>query len=74
MSINKNPKVDIKRRYLRDCETGTKLSLVIIIMAFLYLPNIEKSILIFEQAQELVDVEDIINMSAIAVVEATNNI
>ena len=74
MSINKNPKVDIKRRYLRDCETGTILSLVIIIMAFLYLPNIEKSILIFEQAQELVDVEDIINMSAIAVVEATNNI
>lgn len=60
MSIIKNPKVDIKRKYLRHCETGIILSLLIVISAFLYFPNIESYEQIIEQAQELVDVEDVV--------------
>lgn len=60
MSIIKNPKVDNKRKYLRHCETGIILSLAIVITAFLYFPNIERSEIMIEQAQELVDVEDVV--------------
>ena len=60
MSINKNPKVDNKRKYLRHFESGLILSLIIIILMFIYFPNIERSEIILEQAQELVDIEDVV--------------
>lgn len=60
MSINKNPKVDNKRKYLRHFETGQIVSLLVIIMLFIYFPNIERSEIIIEEAQELVDVEDVV--------------
>jgi len=60
MLKNKNPKVDLKRKYLRYCETGIILALLIVIMAFLHFPRIERSEIIMEQAQELVDVEDVV--------------
>lgn len=60
MSINKNPKVDIRRKYLRHCETGVIISLVIVIAIFMYFPNIERSGINIEHAQELVDIEDVL--------------
>jgi len=59
MLVTKNPKVDIKRKYLRYRETGIIFSLIIVIAAFIYFPNIEISKQLVEQVQELVDVEDV---------------
>lgn len=60
MSIKKNPKIDIKRKYLRYCETGLILSLLTVILLFLYIPHIEISEIILEKAQELINIEDVI--------------
>ena len=60
MSLKKNQKVNLRRKYQRYCETGIIMSLAIVIMAFIYFPHIEKSDMILEQAQEIVDVEDVL--------------
>jgi protein TonB len=60
MKIEKNPKVDLKRKYLRHCEVGTILSLLIIIFMFVYFPNIQNFDINLEEVQELVDVEDVV--------------
>ncbi|MCW8848742.1 MAG: energy transducer TonB [Melioribacteraceae bacterium] len=60
MSINKNKKVNLRRKFQRHCETGLIISLVVVIMAFLYFPHIERSEVVMEELQELVDVEDVV--------------
>jgi protein TonB len=59
MSIEKNPKVNIKIKYLRHFELGLILSLIITILMFVYFPNVSVSKQLQEQMQELVDVEDV---------------
>ena len=60
MSLKKNPKVDLKRKYLRYCETGLIFSLLTVILLFWYIPHIEISERVLEKAQELVNVEDVV--------------
>ena len=60
MAIYKNPKVDIKRKYLRYFEVSLILSLIIVIVGFLYFPNIESHEIQAMEMQELVDVEDVV--------------
>ncbi|MCB9259938.1 MAG: energy transducer TonB [Ignavibacteriales bacterium] len=59
MALNKNPKIDIKRKYTKCCEIGLILALIITIAAFLYFPEIKRAELIIPESQELVDIEDV---------------
>lgn len=59
MSINKNPKIDMKCKYMKHCEIGTICSLVLIIIFFLYFPHITKSAIDISETQELVEMEDV---------------
>lgn len=56
----KNPKVDLKRKFSKHFEFGTILSLILIIEIFLHFPKIARTDITIEDAQELVDVEDVI--------------
>ena len=60
MSIKKNHKVNLRRKYQRYCETGIIMSLSMVISTFLYFPHIERSEAAIEELQELVDVEDVV--------------
>lgn len=60
MSIEKNNKVNLRRKYQRHCETGIIISLAVLLMAFLYFPSINKSNMTLEQPQEIVNVEDVL--------------
>ncbi len=60
MSLKKNPKVDLKRKYLRYCQTGLIFSLLTLILLFRYFPQIEKSERVLTKVQELVNVEDVV--------------
>lgn len=60
MRGKKNPKVDLKRKFSKHLELGTVLSLILIIELFLHFPRIAHSDINIEDAQELVDVEDVI--------------
>ena len=60
MSIKKNPKIDIKRKYLRYCEIGMIFSLLTIILLFRNFLHIESSKIVLENPQELVNVEDVV--------------
>ena len=59
MIINKNPKVDLKRKYASRFEMGFIFSLSVVILMFLYFPRFENSQKIIEVPQELVAVEDV---------------
>ena len=59
MIINKNPKVDLKRKYASRFEMGFIFSLSVVILLFLYFPRFENSQKIIEVPQELVAVEDV---------------
>ncbi len=60
MAIYKNPKVDIKRKYRRYLEEGLILSLIIVILGFLYFPKFDEKELTTTDMQELVDVKDVV--------------
>jgi len=60
VAIYKNPKVDIKRKYRRYLEEGLILSLIIVILGFLYFPKFDEKELTTTDMQELVDVEDVV--------------
>lgn len=59
MALRKNPKVDLKRKYQRVFEISVILSLLLMIVAFKFFPQLEKQEVVLEQAQELVNVQDV---------------
>ncbi|MBL1211845.1 MAG: energy transducer TonB [Ignavibacteriae bacterium] len=60
MAFYKNPRYDLKRKYKAALEISIILSLVIIILAFKYLPRYSKDQIKKEASQELVQVEDVV--------------
>lgn len=61
MGLKKNPKVDLKRKYQRVFETSIVISLALIIIAFKYFPEFQKADVQLDSAQELVNLEDVVN-------------
>jgi protein TonB len=61
MALYKNPKYDIKRKYNKSIEIGLIFSLLLVIIAFKYLPNSSSKIILRETSQELVQVEDVVS-------------
>lgn len=59
MALNKNPKVDLKRKYKRVFETSLVIALAFLVLAFKYFPKFEKEAVKMEGPQELVQVEDV---------------
>lgn len=59
MALRKNPKVDLKLKYQRVFEISIIVSLILMIVAFKFFPSIEKQQVVLEQAQELVNVQDV---------------
>lgn len=59
MALNKNPKYDIKRKYLRVLQIGLIISLSLLILAFKFFPDVTISKGETNPLQELVDVIDI---------------
>ncbi len=61
MALPKNPKADLKKKYLRTFETGLILSLLIIIFSFRYFPEFQREHSVLPLAQELITIEDVLN-------------
>lgn len=59
MALRKNPRFDLKLKYQRMCEISLILSLLLAIAAFKFFPRIEKQKVILNQAQEIINVQDI---------------
>lgn len=59
MALRKNPKYDLKLKYNRTLEISLIISLVFIIAAFKFFPNIQRTVTKIESPQELINVEDI---------------
>lgn len=59
MALNKNPKYDLKLKYKRVFEISVIVSLLLMIVAFKFFPDMEAQEVEFEAPQELVNVEDI---------------
>jgi len=59
MALIKNPKADLRRMYKRAFEISLIISLVILIVAFKFFPNMGPSEVVSEGQQELFTVEDI---------------
>lgn len=59
MALPKNPKVDLKLKYRRVFEISLILSLLLLILAFKFFPEVEGEQMGVEAVQELVDVEDV---------------
>lgn len=59
MALPKNPKVDLRRKYRKVFEMSIIFALLILILAFKFFPEFEGEKLAVEDAQELVDIEDI---------------
>lgn len=59
MLIFKNPDADLRSKYRRTYEIALILSLALMIVAFKFFPDMEKSAANFEGAQEIFTVEDI---------------
>ena len=59
MALNKNPKVDLKRKYKRVFETSLIVALAFLVIAFKYFPRFAKETVKMEGPQELVQVEDV---------------
>ncbi len=59
LALKKNPKVDLRRKYLRSLEISFVIALAFLIIAFKYYPSFEKEEIKTEAAQELVQVEDV---------------
>ncbi len=67
MALKKNPKADLKRQYQRVFEISIIVSLAVIILAFKLFPEMKKEEVKLEAAQELVNVEDVVNTKQEAV-------
>lgn len=59
MSLKKNPKVDLKRKYQRFMETSLIISLALLVAAFKYFPEIERQEVAKEKGQIMINVEDV---------------
>ncbi len=59
MALIKNPKSDLRRMYKKIFEISLIISLIIMIVAFKFFPDISKSDVVMEGTQELFTVEDI---------------
>jgi len=59
MALNKNPKADLRRLYKRVLEISIIISLLIMIVAFKFFPDIGETKVVLEGPQELFTVEDI---------------
>jgi len=58
--IKKNPKYDIKLKYRKVFEISFVIALLLLIGAFKTVPNIEKTNAVIQNAQEIIQVEDVI--------------
>jgi len=61
MALNKDPKADLRRMYKKVFEVSLVISLLLLIVAFKYFPDMGKSQIVLEGPQELFTVEDIEN-------------
>ncbi|PIQ07976.1 MAG: energy transducer TonB [Ignavibacteriales bacterium CG18_big_fil_WC_8_21_14_2_50_31_20] len=59
MALNKNPKVDLKRKYQRYWEISLIISLTILIVAFKFFPKFEQELINIDAPQELIQTEDV---------------
>lgn len=59
MALNKNPKADLRRTYKRVFEISLIITLVLLIVAFKFFPDIAGQEVVMEGPQELFTVEDI---------------
>jgi periplasmic protein TonB len=59
VALNKNQKVDLKRKYQRYWEISLIISLTMLIVAFKFFPKFEQEIIEIDAPQELINVEDI---------------
>jgi len=59
LALRKNPKYDLKLKYKRVFEISVIISLLLLIVAFKFFPKLEKQKVVIEQAQELVNVQDV---------------
>ncbi|OGU29574.1 MAG: energy transducer TonB [Ignavibacteria bacterium GWA2_35_9] len=61
MALNKDPKADLRRMYKKVFEVSLVISLLLLIVAFKYFPDMGKSQIVLDGPQELFTVEDIEN-------------
>ena len=61
MALNKDPKADLRRMYKKVFEVSLIISLLLLIVAFKYFPDMGKSQIVLDGPQELFTVEDIEN-------------
>jgi len=59
VALNKNPKVDLKRKYQRYWEISLIISLTILIVAFKFFPKFEQELINIDAPQELIQTEDV---------------
>lgn len=59
MALNKNQKVDLKRKYQRYWEISLIISLTMLIVAFKFFPQFELEVIGIDAPQELIMTEDI---------------
>jgi len=59
MALNKDPKADLRRMYKKVFEVSLVISLLLLIVAFKYFPDMGKSQIVLDGPQELFTVEDI---------------
>ncbi|MAT58199.1 MAG: energy transducer TonB [Melioribacteraceae bacterium] len=59
MALNKNPKVDLRRKYRRVLEVSIIISLALLILSFKFFPEFKKEEIKLDGPQELLNVEDV---------------
>jgi protein TonB len=59
MSLNKNPKADLRRSYKKVFELSLIISLAVLIVAFKFFPHMDTTAALSEGPQELFKVEDV---------------
>jgi protein TonB len=59
VALNKNPKVDLRRKYRRVLEVSIIISLALLILSFKFFPEFKKEEIKLDGPQELLNVEDV---------------
>ena len=59
MALKKNPKYDLRAKYLRVFEISLIISLLFLVLSFKYFPKVKKEKVKLQAPQELVKVEDV---------------
>jgi len=59
VALNKNPKVDLKRKYQRYWEISLIISLALLIVAFKFFPKFQQEVVNIDAPQELIQTEDV---------------